>query len=90
MIIELINIGDQELICFLHYRNNANSKLYTALLSSSLFKILKTYKNFFQLFPRMVPVILPMAEMALTGSIYTILAVAIERFISVIRHFNTP
>ena len=33
----------------------------------------------------MVPVLLPMAEMALTGSIYTILSVAIERFISVIR-----
>ena len=38
------------------------------------------------MFPHLVPVILPMAEMSLTGSIYTILAVAIERFISVIRY----
>ena len=39
-----------------------------------------------QIFPVLVPVLLPVTQICLTGSLYTILAVAIERFLAVTRY----
>ena len=39
-----------------------------------------------QVFPHLVPLLLPLTQMALTGSLYTILAVAIERYLSITRY----
>ena len=38
-----------------------------------------------QVFPHLVPVLLPAAQMALTGSVYTTLAVGLERLVAVSR-----
>ena len=38
----------------------------------------ETYRH--QVFPHLLPWLLPLAQISLTGSVYTILAVAIERF----------
>ena len=38
-----------------------------------------------QVFPHLVPLLLPLTQISLTGSLYTILAVAVERFISISR-----
>ncbi|TRY79518.1 hypothetical protein TCAL_11677 [Tigriopus californicus] len=41
-------------------------------------------------FPYIVPVVLPFAQISLTGSIYCTLAVAIERYVSVCHPLRTP
>jgi len=44
-----------------------------------------------QVFPYLVPYVLPLAQIAQTGSIYSTLAVAIERYVSVCHpHFTPP
>ena len=40
-----------------------------------------------QIFPLLVPLLLPVTQICLTGSLYTVLAVAIERFLAVTRYF---
>ena len=40
-----------------------------------------------QIFPVLVPLLLPVTQICLTGSLYTVLAVAIERFLAVTRYF---
>ena len=45
---------------------------------------------FNQVFPYIVPTVLPFAQIALTGSIYCTLAVAIERYLSVCHPHTTP
>jgi hypothetical protein len=37
----------------------------------------------FQVFPHLVPIVLPLAQISLTSSVYTIVALAIERFLAV-------
>ena len=43
-----------------------------------------------QVFPQLVPLLLPLTQIALTGSLYTILAVAVERFLSITRFLLLP
>ena len=38
-----------------------------------------------QVLPHLLPLVLPLTQIALTGSVYTVLAVALERFASVKR-----
>ena len=47
------------------------------------------FKNL-QIFPVLVPVLLPVTQICLTGSLYTVLAVAIERFLAVTRYLLLP
>ena len=57
----------------------------------SSWKLQYNRKRFFplffllQIFPLLVPLLLPVTQICLTGSLYTILAVAIERFLAVTR-----
>ena len=54
--------------------------------SSQCWNDLKLMFNIiFQIFPCLVPIILPFAQISLTGSVFTILAVATERFLSIYR-----
>ena len=47
---------------------------------------LKQLSWILQIFPMLVPILLPVTQICLTGSLYTILAVAIERFFAVTRY----
>ena len=42
--------------------------------------------NIFQIYPHLVPACLPIAQIALTGSVYMILAIAIERYLALSRY----
>ena len=57
---------------------NSNSNICTFFNSVNCWRL-------FQMFAFLVPVILPMAQISLTGSVCTILSVATERFISLYR-----
>ena len=57
------------------------------LLKIEIMKMCKTENLILlQIFPVLVPVLLPVTQICLTGSLYTILAVAIERFLAVTRY----
>ena len=43
----------------------------------------ETYRH--QILPALLPIVLPLAQISLTGSVYTVVAVALERFIAVKR-----
>ena len=43
------------------------------------------YSSIMQVFPHLLPFLLPLIQITLTGSLFTILAVAMERFISISR-----
>ena len=69
------------------------SWLWSKIKILKIVPISKFWKSCFQnsqIFPVLVPVLLPVTQICLTGSLYTILAVAIERFLAVTRYLLLP
>merc|ERR1712227_327239 len=65
--------------------------IFCIIFNLSLFCLPLIWSAYFDhVFPYIVPYILPLAQIALTGSIYSTLAVAIERYTSVCHPHYTP
>ena len=62
-----------------------NSEVHSTQKDKDIDKSIKTENM--QIFPVLVPLLLPVTQICLTGSLYTVLAVAIERFLAVTRYF---
>ena len=85
-VLDLITIVFNILLFTIHFHSEFYRLQVRCILGSLVRKQDSIQVTFFpQILPVMLPVLLTLTNMALTASVYTTLAVAVERFISVKR-----